>query len=127
MFLFSKKKRNTHLLLNLDVSLLKKDIRCGPMAEVSCVCVGTAPGPLYAFGVRRSRIGPPWNVLRLWVPRGNLLLPDTGDTGIDVLAELGAVLQLKETTKIVTTALLDAQLCVCAMHGIIYDSQSVKV
>ena len=46
--------------------------------------------------MRRSRIGPPWNVLRLCVPRGNLLLPERGDTGIEVLAALGAVLQSKE-------------------------------
>ncbi len=91
-FSYRKAGPSTNLRLNLDVSLLKKDMRpCGPIAEVSCEVSGTAPGPLYAFGVLLT--GPPWNVLRLCVPLGNLLLP-TGDTGIEVLTALeGAVLQ----------------------------------
>lgn len=56
------------------------------------------PGPLYVLLIcRRSRMGPPWNVLRLAVPRGNRVLPDTGDTGIEVFAEEGAVLKTANT------------------------------
>lgn len=55
----------TYLRENLEVSLLKKDMRCwATMAEVSCVWDGGAPGPLYALVERLSLIGPPWNVLR---------------------------------------------------------------
>lgn len=87
----------THLLLNFDVSLLKNDIRPpGPTAEVSWVWV---EGPLnWLLGCRRSRIWPPWNVLRLAVPRGNRVLPVFGDRGTAggtlLPAEDGAVLKV---------------------------------
>ena len=73
---------HSYLLLSLDVSRLKKDMRpCAAAASVPCM--GMPPGPLYVFGdCRRSRIWPPWNVLRLAVLRGKRVLPDTGDTGI---------------------------------------------
>jgi hypothetical protein len=50
------------------------------------------PGPLYVLLIcLRSRIGAPWNVLRAAVPRGNLVFPDTGEAGIEVFADDGAV------------------------------------
>jgi len=41
---------DSYLLLNFDVSLLRKDIRpCCVIDDVSCVCDGTTPGPLYVL------------------------------------------------------------------------------
>ena len=80
--------RSTYLLLSLDVSLLRNDMRLAPMADVSCECIGRPPGPLYApLPVwRRSRMGPPCTVLRPGALRGKrgllmVLMPDCLSAG----------------------------------------------
>ena len=89
--------KSTYLRLNLEVSLLRKEERVLPIAEVSCDWLGIPPGPLYVPGPPTcllSLIGPPWNVLLLEVPLGKRgLLVVTGDTGRPEALFAGAVLQ----------------------------------
>ena len=70
-------QRGSHLRLNLVVSLLKSVPVAPRCLWGSCESVGDPGGPLYtAFFLSRS--WPPWNVLRLEVPRGKRIRSSEG-------------------------------------------------